>query len=150
VSLLYCELCTCDICDLYCIVKLLYWYVYRSNFRFRPLPAYFSYRNFVSDVSEVPISFPFPEFPFPISFPIKNMKTVTVLVFTDRFRPFSSLLLIALQLNGSLAPMHKIATYSSLQFKHKCSSIWTLKWMLSSNYTIWGTLITLEMLKILL
>jgi hypothetical protein len=25
-------------------------------------------------------------------FPIKNMKTVMVLVFTDRFRPFSSLI----------------------------------------------------------
>ena len=53
---------------------------------------YFPHRTFVSDVSEIPISFPFPELPFPISFPIKNMKTVTVLVFSDRFRLFSSLL----------------------------------------------------------
>jgi hypothetical protein len=50
--------------------------------------VYFPHRTFVSDVSEIPISFPFPELPFPI----KNMKTVMVLVFTDRFRPFSSLL----------------------------------------------------------
>jgi hypothetical protein len=74
-------------------VNLLYLYVYRLNFRFRPLSTYFLYRTFVSDVSKVPISFPFPELPFPISFPIKNMKTVTVLVFTDRFRPFSSLVM---------------------------------------------------------
>jgi hypothetical protein len=47
---------------------------------------------FVSDVSEIPISFPFLELPFSILFPIKNMKTVMVLVFTDRFRPFSSLI----------------------------------------------------------
>jgi hypothetical protein len=53
--------------------------------------VYFPHRTFVSDVSEIPISFPFPELPFSISFPIKNMKTVMVLVFTDRFRPFSSL-----------------------------------------------------------
>jgi hypothetical protein len=53
---------------------------------------YFPHRNFVSDVSEIPISFPFPELSFPILFPIKNMETVMVLVFTDRFRPFSSLL----------------------------------------------------------
>ena len=52
---------------------------------------YFPHRTFVSDVSEIPISFPFPELPFSILFPIKNMKTVMVLVFTDRFRPFSSL-----------------------------------------------------------
>jgi hypothetical protein len=53
--------------------------------------VYFPHRTFVSDVSEIPISFPFPELSFPILFPIKNMKTVMVLVFTDRFRPFSSL-----------------------------------------------------------
>jgi hypothetical protein len=52
---------------------------------------YFPHRTFVSDVSEIPISFPFPELSFPILFPIKNMETVMVLVFTDRFRPFSSL-----------------------------------------------------------
>jgi hypothetical protein len=34
--------------------------------------VYFPYRTFVSDVFEVPISFPFPELPFPISFPIKK------------------------------------------------------------------------------
>jgi hypothetical protein len=53
--------------------------------------VYFPHRTFVSDVSEIPISFPFPELPFFILFLIKNMKTVMVLVFTDRFRPFSSL-----------------------------------------------------------
>ena len=92
VNLLYHELWTCGICDLlsilfYCEV----WYVYRSYFRFRPLSVYFPHRTFVFDVSEIPISFPFPELPFSILFPIKNMKTVMVLVFTDRFRPFSSL-----------------------------------------------------------
>jgi hypothetical protein len=54
--------------------------------------VYFPRQTFVSDVSEIPISFPFPELPFSILFPIKNMKTVMVLVFTDRFRPFSSLI----------------------------------------------------------
>jgi hypothetical protein len=53
--------------------------------------VYFPHQTFVFDVSEIPISFPFPELPFSILFPIKNMKTVMVLVFTDRFRPFSSL-----------------------------------------------------------
>jgi hypothetical protein len=53
--------------------------------------VYFPHRTFVSDVSEIPISFPFPELPFSILFPIKNMKTVMVLLFTDCFRPFSSL-----------------------------------------------------------
>jgi hypothetical protein len=32
--------------------------------------------------------FPFPELPFSILFPIKNMKTVMVLVFIDRFHPY--------------------------------------------------------------
>jgi hypothetical protein len=86
---------TCGICDVlsilfYCEV----WYVYRSYFRFRPLQVYFPHRTFVSDVSEIPISFPFPELPFSILFPIKNMKTVMVLVFTDRFWPFSSLIML--------------------------------------------------------
>jgi hypothetical protein len=53
--------------------------------------VYFPHQTFVSDVSEIPILFPFPELPFSILFPIKNMKTIMVLVFTDRFRPFSSL-----------------------------------------------------------
>jgi hypothetical protein len=53
--------------------------------------VYFPHQTFVSDVSEIPISFPFPELPFFILFPIKNMKTVMVLVFIDCFRPFSSL-----------------------------------------------------------
>jgi hypothetical protein len=44
-----------------------------------------------SDVSEIPISFPFPELPFSILFPIKNIKAVMVLVFTDRFHSFSFL-----------------------------------------------------------
>jgi hypothetical protein len=53
--------------------------------------VYFPYRTFISEVSEIPISFPFPKLPFSISIPIKNMETVMVLVFIDRFRPFSSL-----------------------------------------------------------
>jgi hypothetical protein len=52
---------------------------------------YFAYRVFVSDVSGISISFPFPELPFSISFPIKNMKTEMILVFIDRFQMFSSL-----------------------------------------------------------
>jgi hypothetical protein len=92
VNLLYHELWTWGICDIlsilfYCEV----WYVYRSYFRFRSLPVYFPYRTFVFDVSEIPISFPFPELSFPILFLIKNIKTIMVLVFTDRFRTFSSL-----------------------------------------------------------
>jgi hypothetical protein len=47
----------------------------------------FFYRTSVSDDSEIPMSFMFPELPFLILFPIKNMKTVTVLVFSDRFHP---------------------------------------------------------------
>jgi hypothetical protein len=62
-SLLYCEL---------YIEVFLYWYVYRLYFRFRPLPVYFPYWTFVSDVSEIPMSFPFPELPFSVSFPIKK------------------------------------------------------------------------------
>jgi hypothetical protein len=70
VNLLYHELWTCDLLStlLYCEV----WYVYRSYFRFRSLPVYFPHRTFVSDVSEIPISFLFPELPFSISFPIKK------------------------------------------------------------------------------
>jgi hypothetical protein len=89
VNLLYHELWTCGLCDL--LSTLLYcevWYVYLSYFRFRPLPVYFPHRTFVSDVSEIPISFPFPELPFLILFPIKNIKAVMVLVFTDRFHPY--------------------------------------------------------------
>jgi hypothetical protein len=56
----------------------------------------FLYQTSVSDDSEIPMSFPFLELPFLISFPIKNMKTVTVLVFSDRFRPFSSLVITCL------------------------------------------------------
>jgi hypothetical protein len=48
--------------------------------------VYFPHRTFVSDVSEILISFPFLELPFSILFPIKNMKTVMILVFT----PFST------------------------------------------------------------
>jgi hypothetical protein len=70
-----------------------YWYGYRLYLRFRPVPMYFPYRTFDFDVSEIPISFSFPKLPFPISFSIKNMETVTVLVFSDRFRPFSPLVL---------------------------------------------------------
>jgi hypothetical protein len=64
---------------------------YRLYFRFRPVPMYFSYRTFDFDVSEIPISFLFPRLPFSISFPIKNMETITVLVFStvfDRFHPY--------------------------------------------------------------
>jgi hypothetical protein len=50
--------------------------------------VYFPHQTFVSDVSEILISFPFPELPFSILFPIKNMKTVMVLVFTDHFHPY--------------------------------------------------------------
>jgi hypothetical protein len=54
VNLLYHELWTCGLCDflstlLYCEV----WYVYRSYFRFLPLPVYFPHRTFVSDFSEI-------------------------------------------------------------------------------------------------
>ena len=97
VNLLYHELWTCGLCDL--LSTLLYcevWYVYRSYFRFQPLPVYFPHQTFISDVSEMPISFPFPEILFLILFPIKNMKTIMILVFTDRFRPFSSLMLTML------------------------------------------------------
>jgi hypothetical protein len=83
-------------CGLYVLLStLLYcevWYVYRLYFRFRPLPVYFPHQTFVSDVSEIPISFSFLELPFSILFPIKNMKTVMVLVFTDRFHPYVLLL----------------------------------------------------------
>jgi hypothetical protein len=68
VNLLYHELWTCDFCDL--LSTLLYcevWYVYRSYFRFWPLPVYFPHQTFVFDVSEIPISFP-----FSILFPIKK------------------------------------------------------------------------------
>ena len=90
-SLLYYELVIwmCYLCDIYCIMNLLYWSVYRSYSRFRPLPVYFPYRTFISEVSEISISFPFPKVPFSISILIKNMKTV---MFTDRLRPFSSLM----------------------------------------------------------
>jgi hypothetical protein len=56
------------------------------------------FRIKLSFPSEIPISFPFPELPFSILFPIKNMKMVMVLVFTDRFRPFSSLHPIYMQI----------------------------------------------------
>jgi hypothetical protein len=88
VNLLYHELWTCGLCNL--LSTLLYcevWYVYQSYFRFRSLSVYFPHQTFVSDVSEIPISFPFLELPFLILFPIKNMKTIMVLVFTDRFHP---------------------------------------------------------------
>jgi hypothetical protein len=87
---------SCDICKLCCIVNLLYRHIFIliwlpivfkvptgtdvffvPNFRFR------CFRNTdIVSVSEVPFS---------ILFPIKNMKTVTVLVFSDRFRLFSPL-----------------------------------------------------------
>jgi hypothetical protein len=35
---------------------------------------YFLHQIFISGVSEIPISSPFPELPFSILFPIKNMK----------------------------------------------------------------------------
>jgi hypothetical protein len=72
-NLLYHELWTCSLCDL--LSTLLYyevWYIYRLYFRFRPLPVYFPHQTFVSDVSEIPISFPFPKLPFSILFPIKK------------------------------------------------------------------------------
>jgi hypothetical protein len=58
VNLLYCELVISWIVNLWSLwfflLTLLYcevWYVYRSYFRFRPLPVYFPHRTFVSDVS---------------------------------------------------------------------------------------------------
>jgi hypothetical protein len=51
-------------------------------------------RTFVSDVSELPMSFLFPELSFSILFPRKNMITEMVLVFIDCFRLFSPLHLI--------------------------------------------------------
>jgi hypothetical protein len=50
--------------------------------------VYFPHRTFVFDVFEIPILFLFSELPFSILFPIKNMKTVMVLVFTDCFHPY--------------------------------------------------------------
>jgi hypothetical protein len=97
VNFLYCELVISwivNLWSLWSLSTLLYyevWYIYRLYFRFQPLPVYFPHQTFVSDVSEIPISFSFPELPFSILFPIKNMKTVMVLVFTDHFWPFSSL-----------------------------------------------------------
>jgi hypothetical protein len=89
VNLLYHELWTCGLCDL--LSTLLYcevWYVYRSYFRFRPLPVYFPDQTFVSDVSEIPISFSFPELPFSILFSIKKYKNGNDF---SVYRPFSSL-----------------------------------------------------------
>jgi hypothetical protein len=97
VNLLYCELVISWIVNLWSLWSFVNFVVLWTLiclpivFRFRPLSVYTPHRTFVSDFSEIPISFPFPELPFPILFPIKNMKTVMVLVFTDRFRPFSSL-----------------------------------------------------------
>ena len=74
-NLLYCEIVISLIVNLRSLRSLLYyevWYVYRSYFRFRPLPVYFPHQTFVSDVSEILISFPFPELPFSILFPIKK------------------------------------------------------------------------------
>jgi hypothetical protein len=94
VSLLYCELVISWIVNLWSLYSFVNFVVLWSLiclpivFRFRPLPVYFPHRTFVSDFSEIPISFPFPELPFPILFPIKNMKTVMVLVFTDHFHPY--------------------------------------------------------------
>jgi hypothetical protein len=47
--------------------------------------VYFPHRTFVSDVSEIPILFPFLELPFLILFSIKNIKTVMVLVLPTVF-----------------------------------------------------------------
>jgi hypothetical protein len=49
---------------------------------------YFPHRTFVSDVSEIPISFPFPELPFSILFPIKKYENDNGF---SVYRPFSSL-----------------------------------------------------------
>jgi hypothetical protein len=51
--------------------------------------VYFPHRTFVSDVSEIPISFPFPELPFSILFSIKKYENSNGFVV---YRPFSSLL----------------------------------------------------------
>jgi hypothetical protein len=123
VNLLYHELWTCGLCDLlsilfYCEV----WYVYRSYFIFRLLPVYFPHRTSVSDVSEIPISFLFPELPFSILFRIKNIKTVMVLVFTDRFRPFSSL----------LAPCSAPVNSHEDWLREQQSYLWTRTWLAGS------------------
>jgi hypothetical protein len=96
INFLYCELWTCgfcDICKLCCILNVLYWHIFIliwlpivfkvptgtdvfsvPNFRFR------CFRNTdIVSVSEVTVS------------DKKNMETVTVLVFSDRFRPFPPL-----------------------------------------------------------
>jgi hypothetical protein len=49
---------------------------------------YFPHQTFVSDVSEIPISFPFPELPFSILFPIKKYENGNGF---SIYRPFSSL-----------------------------------------------------------
>jgi hypothetical protein len=49
--------------------------------------VYFPHQTFVSDVSEIPISFPFVELPFSISFPIKKYENGNVF---SVYRPFST------------------------------------------------------------
>jgi hypothetical protein len=53
--------------------------------------VYFPHQTFVSDVSEIPISFPFPELPFSILFPIKKYKNGNGF---SVYRPFSSLVIV--------------------------------------------------------
>jgi hypothetical protein len=48
---------------------------------------YFPHQTFDSDVSKIPISFPFPELPFPISFPIKKYENGNGF---SVYRPFST------------------------------------------------------------
>jgi hypothetical protein len=50
--------------------------------------VYFPHQTFVSDVSEIPISFPFLESPFSILFPIKKYENDNGF---SVYRPFSSL-----------------------------------------------------------
>jgi hypothetical protein len=53
--------------------------------------VYFPHRTFVSDVSEIPILFPFLELPFLILFSIKKYKNGNGFSVTDRFHLYTSL-----------------------------------------------------------
>jgi hypothetical protein len=99
----------CYLCDIYCIMNFLYWFVYRSYSRFRPLPVYFPYRTFISEVFEISILFSFPKLPFSISIPIKNMETIIVLVFTDRFPT------IFIHMHDASLPTRELLSYLELR-----------------------------------
>jgi hypothetical protein len=68
------------------------------------------------------MSFSFPKLPFPISFLRKNMKTKMILVFTDRFRPFSPLLTSgSARWLTSRAICHVVASGLCLSGEPKCT-----------------------------